>query len=592
MRVFVVLLVWLLCSQAAFAQNDILAKEYFEKGQFEKAVVAYEDLIAKNPNNYIYFTNLLATYQELKQFDKAEKIIVERQQKTNQPHLWVELGYNYQLQKNTAKAEEYYKTAITALDQNIHFASNVAYAFEQKNLLEKALTAYDMASQRDERFNFDFQKARIYGQLGNMELMIEYFLDYSYRTQGVTLSVQNQFNRFIEEDASEVFTPLLRKALLVRAQKTQDIYWNEYLSWFFIQQKQYDRAFVQEKAIYKRNPESLGSILNLVKLTSDEHEYNLSKEIITFVLENAPDTETRIYANSLQMQISIDTATPKEYSSIKQRFEKILAEFGTNSQTLNLQVLYARFIGFNLDNPKEAQQILNRLLEYNLNNFDKASIKMELADMFLYEEKFNQALIYYSQIENDLKNHEMGHLANLKIAKTSYYKGDFPWAIKQVSVLKTSFSQLIANDALGLYLLINDNSQSDSTFAALKKFSKADFLVYKKKNQEAITQFKALLEQHKGEEIEAVTLLRIGELSEKEQDYTQALHYYELIIKHFSDSIYMDEALFFSAEIYNNHLNNPELAKELYERIIFEHQDSIYFIEARKEYRILRGDSV
>ncbi len=592
MRVFVVLLVWLLCSQGVFAQNDILAKEYFEKGQFEKAVVAYEDLIAKNPNNYIYFTNLLATYQELKQFDKAEKIIVERQQKTNQPHLWVELGYNYQLQKNTAKAEEYYKTAITDLDQNIHFASNVAYAFEQKNLLEKALTAYDMASQRDERFNFDFQKARIYGQLGNMELMIEYFLDYSYRTQGVTLSVQNQFNRFIEEDASEVFTPLLRKALLVRAQKTQDIYWSEYLSWFFIQQKQYDRAFVQEKAIYKRNPESLGSILNLVKLTSEEHEYNLSKEIITFVLENAPDTETRIYANSLQMQISIDTAIPKEYPSIKQRFKEILAEFGTNSQTLNLQVLYARFIGFNLDNPKEAQQILNKLLEYNLNNFDKASIKMELADMFLYEEKFNQALIYYSQIENDLKNHEMGHLANLKIAKTSYYKGDFPWAIKQVSVLKTSFSQLIANDALDLYLLINDNSQSDSTFTALKKFSKADFLVYKKKNQEAITQFKALLEQHKGEEIEAVTLLRIGELSEKEQDYKQALHYYELIIKHFSDSIYMDEALFFSAEIYNNHLSNPELAKELYERIIFEHQDSIYFIEARKEYRILRGDSV
>lgn len=592
MRVFVVLLVWFLCSQGVFAQNDILAKEYFEKGQFEKAVVAYEDLIAKNPNNYIYFTNLLATYQELKQFDKAEKIIVERQQKTNQPHLWVELGYNYQLQKNTAKAEEYYKTAITALDQNIHFASNVAYAFEQKNLLEKALTAYDMASQRDERFNFDFQKARIYGQLGNMELMIEYFLDYSYRTQGVTLSVQNQFNRFIEEDASEVFTPLLRKALLVRAQKTQDIYWNEYLSWFFIQQKQYDRAFVQEKAIYKRNPESLGSILNLVKLTSDEHEYNLSKEIITFVLENAPDAETRIFASTLQMEISVNTATTKEYPAVKQQFDKILAEFGTNSQTLNLQVLYARFIGFNLDNPKEAQQILNRLLEYNLNNFDKASIKMELADMFLYEEKFNQALIYYSQIENDLKNHEMGHLANLKIAKTSYYKGDFPWAIKQVSVLKTSFSQLIANDALDLYLLMNDNSQSDSTFAALKKFSKADFLVYKKKNQEAITQFKALLEQHKGEEIEAVTLLRIGELSEKEQDYTQALHYYELIIKHFSDSIYMDEALFFSAEIYNNHLNNPELAKELYQRIIFEHQDSIYFVEARKEYRILRGDSV
>jgi hypothetical protein len=31
-----------------------------------------------------------------------------------------------------------------------------------------------------------------------------------------------------------------------------------------------------------------------------------------------------------------------------------------------------------------------------------AQVKMELADIF-FEEKFNQALIYYSQIEMDLK---------------------------------------------------------------------------------------------------------------------------------------------------------------------------------------------
>jgi hypothetical protein len=32
-----------------------------------------------------------------------------------------------------------------------------------------------------------------------------------------------------------------------------------------------------------------------------------------------------------------------------------------------------------------------------------AQVKMELADILLFEEKFNQALIYYSQIEMDLK---------------------------------------------------------------------------------------------------------------------------------------------------------------------------------------------
>ena len=43
-------------------------------------------------------------------------------------------------------------------------------------------------------------------------------------------------------------------------------------------------------------------------------------------------------------------------------------------------------------------------------------------------------------------------------------------------------------------------------------------------------------------------------------------------------------------EIENKKIQQPEKAKLLYEKIIFNHQDSIYFVEARKEYRQLRGD--
>ena len=58
-----------------------------------------------------------------------------------------------------------------------------------------------------------------------------------------------------------------------------------------------------------------------------------------------------------------------------------------------------------------------------------------------------------------------------------------------------------------------------------------------------------------------------------------------------SDGIYVDEALFFSAEIYNDELKDTEKAKPLYEKVIFNHQDSIYFVDARKKYRQLRGDT-
>lgn len=588
---FILLFISIFFTNELLAQNDALAKDFFDKGQFEKAVVAYEELYKQNPNNSIFLNNLVTSYQELKQFDKAENIILERQKRTNQVNLLVDLGYNHQLQGNNIKAEKYYKKAFEAIQNNVNQASGVAYSFEQKNLLEKALEVYNYASSQNDKLNFEYQKARIYGQLGNLEMMIESYLEYAYKNKNYTPSVQNQFNRFMIEDSSDSFTDILRKALLTKAQKTQDIYWNEFLSWFFIQQKQYDRAFAQEKAIFRRSPESFSNIISLSQIAIEEEEYPLAQEIFAFILENTQDLETHLFVKTSLMEIKIQTADSKEYSKIKIELEGLINEFGKNSATLDLQLIQARFIGFQLEKPKEAQQILNELLNMNINHFGKAAIKMELADMLLYEEKFNQALIYYSQVENELKNHELGHEANLKIAKTSYYKGDFPWALKQLSVLKTSFSQLIANDAIDLYLLINDNA-SDSTYTALKKFAKADFLIYKNKKQEALEQFNQILQEHKGEEIEAVTLLRVGKLLEKQGKHQEALQHYDTIIQHFSDGIYLDEALYFSAEIYNKQLSNPEKAKELYEKIIFNHQDSIYFIDSRKEYRILRGDTV
>ena len=215
---------------------------------------------------------------------------------------------------------------------------------------------------------------------------------------------------------------------------------------------------------------------------------------------------------------------------------------------------------------------------------------MALADQFLFEEKFNQALINYTQIQEDLSQDEIGNEASLKAAKTSYFKGDFDWALQQFKALKSASSQLIANDALELFLLINDNKVADSTFVALKKFARADFLLYQNKTADALIQFQSILKENKDNEITPATLLRLGKSSEKTGDFAPALSYYDNLINNYKECIYVDEALFFSAEIYQKNMQLPEKAKPLYEKIIFKHQDSIYFVESRQRFRQIRGD--
>ena len=577
-------------SLLAFAQNEQLAQYYYEKGDFEKAKIGFEELLQNVPQNTQYFLRTIDCYQQLQLFDIAEKAIKERFDKYKQSNLLVELGYNFQLRKDDTKAKVYYDQAVERIKKNPNEIYSISNAFERKVLLDYALKSYKIATELNPNFNFNYQMGLLYGQLSNMEMMISTFLDEAYANPQNAIRIQNQLVRFMVDEGDAAFSEMLRKALIIRTQKNQDIFWNHYLSWFYVQQKEFEKAFIQEKAIYKRSPESLTAIVNLAQLAIEEENQETAKEILDFVLENTSDLELRIQANSYLITMKIENTSEKDFVAISTELDELLKQFGTSPFTLSLQLIQAHFTAFNIKKPEEGKAIVKRALELQLNDYEVANAKMELADILLYEEKFNQALIYYSQIELDLKNDVMAHEATLKAAKTSYFKTDFAWALKQFKELKSANTQLIANDALEYFLLINDNTMADSTQTALKQFAKGDYLLYQNRNQEAIAQFQAILKSYKGQEIESVTVLRLGKIYEKQGDFDLALSQYQTIIDQHSDGIYIDEALYFSAEIYNKQLL-PEKAKPLYEKVLFNHQDSIYFVEARKKFRQLRGDA-
>ncbi len=585
------LYITLLFSLFAVGQNEQLAQYYYDKGDFEKAKISYEELLKEIPQNSQYFLRTIDCYQQLQQYEVAEKAIQSRLDTYKQGTLLVELGYNFQLQKKEEQAKSYYLQALDRIRKNANEVYGIAYSFDKKGLLEYTLKAYQLAVELQPNFNFNYQIGLIYGQLGDQDKMITTFLDEAYATPQNSILIQNQFARFMSEDGDARFSESLRKALILRVQKNQDIFWNHYLSWFYVQQKEFSKAFIQEKAIYKRDPESLSGIIDLAHLAIEAEDHEAAQLILEFVIANTMDVELLVQAHTYLIEMKIEKAREADFVTINKELEALLTQYEIAPFTLSLQLIQARFVTFSLKNPELGKTIIKKALELPLDEYQQAQAKMELADIFLYEEKFNQALLYYSQIETDLKNDVVAHEASLKSAKTSYFKGDFAWALKQFKELKSANTQLVANDALEYFLLINDNTAADSTQTALKAFAKGDYLLYQNRNQEAVTQFQLVLKNFKGQEIEAVTLLRLGKIFEKLGDFTLALSQYQNIIENHRDGIYTDEALFFSAEIYNKKLNEPEKAKPLYEKILFDHEDSIYFVEARKNFRQLRGDS-
>mgnify|MGYP003629961741 FL=1 len=364
------------------------------------------------------------------------------------------------------------------------------------------------------------------------------------------------------------------------------------MSWLFIQQKDFKKAFIQEKAIFNRQPESLSRIEDLAGIALNDDDNETAKAIYTFIIDTAQDLDTLLNAHYNVLQIEIKEGLKENYSSINSKYLALFKEFGTFSQTLNLQISYGHFLAFFMNETDKAKAFLEDTLKLPLTELQKAEVKLELGDILVLQEQFNQALIYYTQIQRNLKNSTISQEARYKVAKASYYKGDFKWAESQLKILKASTSQLIANDALDLKLLISDNKYEDSLQTALKLYAKADLLAFQNRNDEAINVLNKIIEEHKTEPIVAQSLYKQAQLFESKQLFEKAQANYESIIANYRDGILIDDALFKQADIYEKHFNEPEKAKDLFEQIIFNHADSIYFVEARKRYRALRGDAI
>ena len=593
MRCFLYIALFFIGIPSVFCQSDQLAQKYLDQGEYAKALSLYQNLVKETPGNSNYIMGLVTSYQQLEDFTKADSLLQERLKNTNNnPSVLIELGHNYELQNKQELAQKRYSEALGAINENANYAYSIARNFEKYSLLDYAEKAYVLGMQLKPEMNFDLPLARIYGEQGKLDEMFAAYLELITKQPEMAINLMREFDRYILEDASNLANITFRKQLLQKIQKTQDLTYSELLAWLFIQQKDFDKAFIQEKAIYRRSDKDLQRIIQLTVLAKSEGDIETAKELVSFIIAETTSPTIIIQANQLLLDMKLSTAKASDFTGLKKDFEKLLSEFGRGLETMAIQIDYANFLAFKMNEIDEAKELLNTLSKSPLNNFQQAAIKMTLADILVLDQKFNQALIYYSQVQTLVKNDEISQNARFKVAKTSYFKGDFDWALSQLNVLKASTTQLIANDAMELSLLIKENSLEDSTQTALKLYAKADLLAFQNKPNEAIGVLNEILINHKGEKIEDEALLKQAELFTLSANWQRAEENYLKILEFYGKDILADNATFLLAELYDNKLENPEKAKQYYEHIIFNFPDSIYFVDARKKYRFLRGDAL
>ncbi|MGB5314366.1 MAG: hypothetical protein WBN56_00050 [Robiginitalea sp.] len=588
------ILLFLLFGMPLLGQQDFLAQQYFNDGDFDKAVVFYEKLVSSNPRRLDYADQLVKCYQQLEAYDKAIAFLQDQVDSgTAHPTLFIDLGYTYDLMEEPQKRDAGYQKAMDLIESNPDYGYVLGFKFQQYALLDQALKAYRRSMELNPELDYNTQIARIYGEQGEVALMYEAYMDLISQKEAIKPNVLRVLQGFVTSDPENENNILLRKTLLTRAQNDPNPLWNEMLSWLFIEQQQFGSALSQEKAIYRRRESgNLDRISSLGRIAEEAEDLEAAREAFEFIESQSGDPIDRLNARLHLIDIGLLEDASPNLGKTQKTYEALMEQYGYDVASIQLQISYANFLTFRMEQPEKAIEILKRSLEQPLPDYTEGYVKLNLGDILVYNQRFNEALILFTQVQKELKNDVMGQEARFKVAQTSFYKGDFDWALTQLKVLRNSTSQLIANDAMQLSLIISDNSLEDSTQTALRKYAQADLLSYRKKQSEALSVLEELLLAHKGERIEDEALLMQGKLLEDIQDYAGSRMSYLKITEFFGSDILADDAHFALAELYRTKLDEPEKAMEQYREIIFRFQDSYYFPQARKQFRILRGDPV
>ena len=285
--------------------------------------------------------------------------------------------------------------------------------------------------------------------------------------------------------------------------------------------------------------------------------------------------------------------TEPELREVEKAYETFLEEFGRNKTTASIVAELADLETFYLNDLDKAIALLNEMIHYSANDVRIQSRgKLSLGDFYLMKGEVWEATLLYSQVDKLFPDDQLGHEARFRNAKLAYYNGDFQWAQAQFDILKASTSKLIANDALDLSVFIIDNLGLDTTDRALKLYSQADLLTFQNRFPEAFAKLDSLLAEFPHHSLDDDVLYARAKIYGKLKDYALSASMYEQIIEKYPEEIRADNALFELAQLEENQLGDFQRAMSLYEHLFTEYSGSTFAVEARKRYRILRGDNL
>jgi len=632
-------------------QEVQIANEYNLKGQKEKALSMYQQLAKKNENIPLIHANFFNLLLDLGNYNEAEEYVERLIRRDGKLNYRLDLGVIYVRSGDINKADRYFKNLIKSQADDAYKLKTTSDYLASRNLTDYAIQALLQArTSSNSSYLYMLELANLYRMSGKRDQMVEEYLNYVTQTPANISYIKNLMQILLTKPEE---LESLEKLLYDKVQKNQNAeVFVDLLIWVNLQQKNFYGAFIQARAYDKRFKKEQSKTLEIAQVALNNKDFLNADKSFSFVIKEYANTVNELPARLGLIQTreaQVKNSFPVNKDSVKyliseyQTFKKSYPDHPNGFEaTLSQSMLYAYY----LDQKDSAVTRLNGLIENNkVSPAMKGKAKIELGDIYLLKGEPWEATLLYSQVEKSQRETPLGYEAKLKNAKLSYFKGDFLLAQEHLDILKQATSREIANDAMELSMRIKENTAYDTTGAALKEYAAIELLLAQNKIEPALQRLnnfqvtkrvkmskqeaieKNLWAQDKSMTIEELKqdvekakqggkVNRLGidsvwvdqkevvklnsiqddvywleaNLRMKRGEFEQSIMLLEKIVTEFGDDILSDDANFLEGEIYERHLKNKDKAMEIYREFLNKYPGSVYAAEARKRYRVLRGD--
>lgn len=610
MRKMVFFLVMLLSCVSGYGQaadsirtdtDELLAAQYFREGAYDKAALLYESLFEKSPTPAIY-EHYLRSLFELEDYRKAERV-VRTQARRHPDHVQyaVDMGWVADKAGNQRQSGRQFGSLINDLPSDYRAVIDLAGAFESRGYIARAIeTLLHGRHMLGGARPLHLYLAPLYERMGEYRAMMTEYVAYLENNPAEEHRIRGLLQDAVAIDPDLSRNDALREVLLDRSQRyPSNSMYAELLLWLSVQQKDFRMALMQARALDRRFMQDGELVIEIAGMSVANESYEEAAGGFQYVMDKGKDSPHYMVALTgyldarfLSVTSSYDY-TQEDLYEIEQAYTAALDELGVNASTVRLLRNLARLQAFYLHDTEQAISLLNQTLSVpDMAQRVKGACQMELADILVLTGEVWDALLLYAQLDKTFRDDLLGHEARFKTARLSFYLGEFDWARAQLDILKAATSRLIANDAMRLSLLIQDNIGSDGNTVPLQMYARAEKFKYMNLNEAAVNVLDSVAMLYPHHSINDDVLYAKAMILLERAHYEDADQLLSDMLDRFPGGLLADEALLERARLHEEVFGDKGKAMQLYQKLFTDFPGSLHAATARNRFRYLRGDLI